>query len=159
MDAFVGERANNTVKRVAAEVYNVHVLEKAVASRSVARFLQRIAEPLAFRDHLVKPELCTGLVDGGDAWVAASFVWEGLALRRSDVILVNDTPVLVNAGVVTNDDTFCVLGQSLSLVRQVTDSASSWRPGALSLWQLSPLCVSTPAAWHRDGDLFVILIL
>ena len=158
MDAFVGERANNTVKRVAAEVDNVHVLEKSVASRSASRFLQRVAKPLAFRDHLIKPERCAGLVDGGDALAATSFVWEGLALRRSDVILVNDTPVLVNAGVVASDDTFCVLGHSMGLVQQVTDSASRWRPGALSLWQLTPGCVRTPAAWHRHGGHFVILM-
>ena len=158
MDAFVGERANNTVKRVAMEVDNVHVLEKVVASRSAVRFLQRVADPLVFRDRLVKPELCAGLVDGG-AWAATSFVWEGLAFRRNDVILVNDTPVLLNAGVVTSDEAICVLGHSLTLVDKVTDCASSWRLGAVSLWQLSPLSVGLPATWHRDGDLFVILIL
>ena len=64
----------------------------------------------------------------------------------------------VVAGVVASDGTSFVAGHSLSLVNAVTDAASKWRCDvSVRLWPLDN-GVQSPAAWHMDGDDYVILL-
>ena len=67
--------------------------------------------------------------------------------------------MLVVAGVAASDDGACfVAGHSLSLVNAVTAAASKWRgDGSVALWPLDS-DVQYPAAWHKDGDDYVILL-
>ena len=112
---------------------------------------------MRFQDHLIQPQLYPGLLDGVDAWVSTAFVWEGMTMRRGDLVYIRDSPVLVSAGVVADDQTFHILGYAGAFVDQVTDSAWSWRRGDLRLFKMQPLCVALPAAWHLDGELYVII--
>ena len=90
MDAFVGERANLVAKKTANEVDNVNVLQAAVTRRCTADFLTRVSVPTLFKNRLVQPQYCAGLLESGDGWASKSFVWEGLHCREGDVILVKD---------------------------------------------------------------------
>ena len=106
---------------------------------------------------MIKPEFCSGLLDSGDAWAATSFVWEGLTFRRGDIIFVKDVPMLLVAGVVAENGCFSMIGHSMAFVRKVTDSASAWQRGALANYEIDPLCVRLPAAWHSEGTDYVVL--
>ena len=66
--------------------------------------------------------------------------------------------MLIEAGVVANDENY-LAARAFSFMGKVTTSASKWRLDAsVTLWPLVPEGVLLPAAWHADGDDYVIVL-
>ena len=92
VDAFVGERKNGTVKRLAEDLKNTSCFEKSLLMRVAGTQLDQVSSNDFARNRLENPKESAELArsyGAASATISSSMFWEGIRLRRCDLILLD----------------------------------------------------------------------
>ena len=92
VDAFVGERKNGTVKRLAEGIKNTSCFEKSVLMRVAGAQIDAVSRSDFALNRLVNPKDSAELArsyGAASATISSSMFWEGMRLRKRDLIVLD----------------------------------------------------------------------
>ena len=99
VDAFVGEKKNGTVKRLAEDLKNTSCFEKSLLMRVAGAQLGAVSNSNFACNRLVRPKDSAELArlyGAPSATMSPSMIWDGIRLRRSDLIFLDGSLYLVH---------------------------------------------------------------
>jgi len=107
VDAFVGERKHQVIKKSAEDVKNLSSFEKTVLCRVLAKQLSSLSDPGHFRDKLLFPKDLTGF----DARGSTSMTMSGTKFSRGDCYFIKGELCLARAFVSMHGEFYVVTRQ------------------------------------------------
>ena len=121
IDAFVGERKHRPIKAMGSDITNTRTYEKTVLFSAFARQSADLEVCELFRDRLLRPRSAPDLLDClgvSSAHVSNSMTWMGSEIWAGDLVVVNDS-ILVVACCLAADDDLVLVGDPYKKVAQV----------------------------------------
>ena len=155
LDAFVGERKNGRIKKLASDIVNTKRFEKSAILNVFAEQLSSLEDPAMFEDKLEMPvpfEELAAVNHARSARIAKCIVVGGTRLWADDAVVIDKKVHVVTAGCEIDSKIFLATrcGEYLG---DVTSSSSRWRVATEA--SLADLCGQTPQmveAWYYDTD-------
>ena len=155
LDAFVGERKNGAIKKLAGDIDNTKRFEKSAILNVFGQQICSLEDPKIFEDKLERPvpfEELAAVNHARSALLAKCIVIGGTRLWTDDAVVIDKKVHVVTAGCEIDGKLFLITrcGECLG---DVTSISSRWR--VTTEPSLADFCGKTPQmveAWYYDTD-------